>query len=168
MIFVMKSVPVAKLRRARKDPRAFIGHPPIWEPPSDGSATLGKDWAALNYLLTGSADLVKVRSTPVGPVILGGAPLGEEGPYGPPRLLDPEQTWDVARALVDLSFDQLWKKRFNRKRWKARKVYGAHYRLASKAAVEELRQELARGFNALVSYYAFAAVRGDAMLLLIT
>ncbi|MET8043668.1 DUF1877 family protein [Micromonospora sp. NPDC005215] len=66
----------------------------------DPELDLHKSWHALHYLLAGKAREV---DDPAAAAVLGGDDIGEEGGYGPPRLLDVETVRVVAAAL-----DMLW------------------------------------------------------------
>jgi len=67
--------------------------------------SLEKAWHALHFLLTGSA------SGGTGPeafLLAGGEPFGEQGGYGPPRLLRPDAVHALSACLSAISDDQLW------------------------------------------------------------
>ena len=66
--------------------------------------TIDKAWHGLHFLLTGSAEETK---GPLGSVVLGGHPLGEDLGYGPPRYLRPEEVSEAARALEELGLEAL-------------------------------------------------------------
>lgn len=58
-----------------------------------------KSWHPLHFLLTGQA---WETPWPLGAVVLGGEPVGEDLGYGPARLLTPEQVAELANALQAL------------------------------------------------------------------
>ncbi|MEO3931024.1 YfbM family protein [Micromonosporaceae bacterium B7E4] len=66
---------------------------------------LGKSWHAVHYLLTGSA--WGLGDGAAGAAILGGAAIGEDGGYGPARVLGPDAVRAVATELDGLDVETL-------------------------------------------------------------
>jgi hypothetical protein len=62
----------------------------------DPELDLDKSWHAIHYLLTGTAWEIDDGA---GAAILGGEEIGEDGGYGPARLLGAEKVRAVAAAL---------------------------------------------------------------------
>jgi hypothetical protein len=119
-----------------------------------------KMWQALHYLLTGEAS---DALAPLGLALLGGAEIGEDLGYGPPRLLEPEQVRAVAQALAALPFEQAFR-RFDPAKMEKLQIYPGVW----DEPEEDLREELKHHYEELVAHYAAAARSGDAMLLAIT
>jgi Domain of unknown function (DUF1877) len=86
--------------------------------------SLGKEWQALHFLLTGNADLTgKTLSSPVlDNVVLGGTPMQVEASYGFVRYLTPEEVMDVAECLRRISVEEL-KRRFDPGAFNAAEIY---------------------------------------------
>ena len=123
------------------------------EGPNEDGLSLEKSWHTLHYLLTGSAGEV---DSILGKTILGGKEIGPDVGYGPARYLEASEVREVAKALKGVSEKDLGK-RFNAKAMMAARVYAC--RVGSELKLAQ------RYFSQVVSYYAEAAERGDAMLL---
>jgi hypothetical protein len=106
----------------------------------------------LHYLLTGQ---VEQGFTPIGNAILGGTEIGDDVGYGPARFLTPEQVRDVARALTEVTLEDL-ADRFDVDLMLAVNIYGCE---------EEELEWVHYYFSNLVRYYDDAATKGNAMLL---
>src|SRR5262245_36837129 len=65
---------------------------------------LDKSWHGIHYLLTGTAWEIGEGA---GAAILGGDEVGEDGGYGPARLVRPEAVRAVAAALSALDVETL-------------------------------------------------------------
>ncbi|GAA1786560.1 hypothetical protein GCM10009682_05860 [Luedemannella flava] len=65
---------------------------------------LDKSWHGMHYLLTGTAWEIRDWA---GAAILGGDEIGEDGGYGPPRLVDVETVKTIAAALEALDAETL-------------------------------------------------------------
>jgi hypothetical protein len=65
----------------------------------DPELDLGKSWHAIHYLLTGTG--WEIGEGAAGAAILGGDEIGEDGGYGPARVLDPESVRATAAARRD-------------------------------------------------------------------
>jgi len=120
---------------------------------------LDKAWHGLHWLLTGTTG---DASTPAGQAIMGGAELGEDWGYGPPRLLGPDDVRRVADALAEVDDDEL-RGRFDPAAMKAADVYPFIW-----DEEDVFAEYLAPSFAMLQEFYARAASRGDAVLALIT
>lgn len=120
---------------------------------------LGKAWHGLHYLLTGTA---WDTDGGAGAAILGGDEVGEEGGYGPPRLLDSERVRAVAASLDGLDVETL-RARFDPAAMAAADIYPAIW--ADPALDFDLG--FAPHFAALREFYGSAAANGQAVLLAI-
>jgi hypothetical protein len=120
---------------------------------------LDKAWHGLHWLLTGTTD---DASTPAGMAILGGAEIGEDWGYGPPRLLRPDDVRRVADALGELTEDDL-RARFDPEAMKAADLYPSIW-----DEEDVFAEYLAPQYALMQEFYARAASRGDAVLALIT
>lgn len=119
-----------------------------------------KAWHAIHVALTGGVDEV---DTPLGLTVLGGTELGEDGGYGPPRLLTPDQVRTASVAL-----DELGPGGF------AERLDIAELdRLGAYPGVwdeddDELRAWLGDGFDLLATTFRRAAADGAAMLIVLS
>ena len=73
--------------------------------PDSESFELNKTWHILHYLLTG---LTEGGDLPASFIMSGGREIGRDNGYGSPRLLNPEQTQEIATYLKSLSFDEFY------------------------------------------------------------
>jgi hypothetical protein len=124
------------------------------EDPGGESLSLEKSWHSLHYLLTGKAE---EAPSPLGNVILGGTPIGDDVGYGSARFLTPEQVREVSSALNAVTADDL-KARFDADQMSAAHIYACDG--------EEIELVLYYFAN-LTRYYNDAATKGNAMLLYI-
>ena len=119
-----------------------------------------KAWHAIHVALTGGVDEV---DTPLGLVVLGGTAFGEDGGYGPPRLLTPEQVRVASEALDELGPGG----------------FAEHLDIAELARLQaypsvwdedddELRSWLGDGFDLLAATFRRATADGSAMLIMLT
>ncbi len=94
----------------------------IWQlvdGPSPHSVDLDKAWHGIHWLLTGDP---WGGAGPLGQVIFGGQGFGEDGGYGPPRLLDPAGVTAVAAALTGIEQAEL-RSRFDPAAMSAAELY---------------------------------------------
>jgi hypothetical protein len=86
--------------------------------------SLGKEWQALHFLLTGNADLTGKKQTlpALDNVVLGGTTTQFEASYGFVRFLSPEEVSDVAECLRRISVQEL-QQRFDPKAFNAAEIY---------------------------------------------
>ncbi|MEZ5098139.1 MAG: DUF1877 family protein [Nocardioides sp.] len=103
MLWAARALGTGEVHRLRDDPDA------AWDllddpDPGDDVVHLNKEWHGVHWLLTGTA---WDAGGPLGQVILGGEEFGEDGGYGPPRLLAPADVADLAAALRTLRRDEL-------------------------------------------------------------
>ena len=120
-----------------------------------------KAWHAIHVALTGGVDEV---DTPLGLVVLGGTAFGEDGGYGPPRLLTTEQVRVASEALDELGPGG----------------FAEHLDIAELARLQaypsvwdeadddELRSWLGDGFDLLAATFRRATADGSAMLIMLT
>lgn len=115
---------------------------------------IGKAWQAIHFLLTGDP---WDTSRPCGNAVLGGTEIGEDGGYGPKRVLLPAEV-----AVVDAELDGVsagdFEERF------ALLPDSDIYPSGWGSYPDELEWVLGQ-FRSLRAYYANAAARGHAMLL---
>jgi hypothetical protein len=125
----------------------------------DTAVSVEKMWHALHWLLTGS---ISGGEEPRALTLLGGREIGPDLGYGPARILSSEQVRVVSRALDELPFDEVFAE-FDAEEMTRANVYPNVW----DEPVDELREELEHYYGEIVSAYAGAAQRGDAMLLAI-
>ncbi|GAA2188068.1 hypothetical protein GCM10009848_27660 [Micromonospora lupini] len=125
----------------------------------DPELDLHKSWHALHYLLAGTAAEV---DDPAAAAVLGGVDIGEEGGYGPPRLLDVETVRVVAAALDMLDVDTL-RARFDPDALASADVYPGGWA----RGVNDFDKFLAPAFADLCRFYRSAAAENQAVLLAI-
>jgi len=111
-------------------------------------------WHALHFLITGEEK--EQGKLPIGKVIMGGTPIGEEVGYGPARYLRPAEVSNVAEALNSISDEELQQRDLTL----LEELYG-HF------SQEELPL-LLEVFKDLVKFYQEAADRGNAILIYMT
>ncbi|GID62118.1 hypothetical protein J3R03_003251 [Actinoplanes couchii] len=68
----------------------------------DPQLDLDKSWHGIHYALTGTAWQVGLGA---GAAVLGGAEIGEDNGYGPPRLISAEQVQSIAAGLRQLDVE---------------------------------------------------------------
>ncbi len=126
----------------------------------DRCIDVDKAWHAIHVTLTGGIDEV---DTALGLVVLGGTEFGEDGGYGPPRLLTPEQVRVASEALDELGpggfAEQL--------------DIGELDRLQAYPSVwtedhDELRAWLGDGFDVVAATFRRASADGSAMLIMLS
>jgi hypothetical protein len=125
----------------------------------DPELDLGKSWHAIHYLLTGTAWEI---GDGAGAAILGGEEIGEDGGYGPARVLDPASVRVVAAELDAMDVETL-RARFDPDAMAAAQIYPDIW---AGGAVEF--NGLAVHFAELRRFYRTAAENGLAVLLAIT
>ncbi|TYC19202.1 DUF1877 family protein [Micromonospora sp. MP36] len=121
---------------------------------------LNKSWHALHYLLTGTAWEI---GDGAGAAILGGEEIGEDGGYGPARLLDAETVREISTALDTLDVDTL-RARYDVKAMMAADIYPGLW----DRGAGDFDTEFAPAFADLCRFYRAAAAHGQAVLLAIT
>ena len=143
----------AGLLRGRVDPWDLLE--------DDRCVDVDKAWHAIHVALTGGVDEV---DTPLGLVVLGGTAFGEDGGYGPPRLLTTEQVRVASEALDELGPGG----------------FAEHLDIAELARLQaypsvwdeadddELRSWLGDGFDLLAATFRRATADGSAMLIMLT
>jgi hypothetical protein len=142
----------AGLLRGRVDPWDLLE--------DDRCIDVDKAWHAIHVTLTGGVDEV---DTPLGLVVLGGTAFGEDGGYGPPRLLTAEQVRVASQALDELGPGG----------------FAEHLDIAELARLQaypsvwdedddELRSWLGDGFDLLAATFRRATTDGSAMLIMLT
>jgi hypothetical protein len=126
----------------------------------DRCVDVDKAWHAIHVALTGGVDEV---DTPLGLVVLGGTAFGEDGGYGPPRLLTAEQVRVASEALDELGPGG----------------FAEHLDIAELARLQaypsvwdedddELRSWLGDGFDLLAATFRRATADGSAMLIMLS
>jgi hypothetical protein len=119
---------------------------------------LDKSWHGLHYLLTGTGwDL---GDGAAGAAVLGGDEIGEDGGYGPARLVRPEAVQAVADALDAVDVERL-RARFDPDAMAAAEIYPHGWEAGGDSYLVSYFAQL-RGF------YRNAAAGGQAILLAIT
>lgn len=120
---------------------------------------LDKSWHGIHYLLTGTAWQIGESA---GAAILGGDEIGQDGGYGPPRLLDPHTVRAIATALDALDAETL-RARFDPQAMAAADIYPAIWTNGTNEF-----DYLMSHFTDLRRFYRAAAANGQAVLLAIT
>jgi hypothetical protein len=155
MICNLVAITPEKLRNLRRDPTGLLDM--IL---ADGGPTaarrldLDKSWHGLHYLLTGTA---WDGAPPFSLAILGGAEIGEDTGYGPPRYLTPEEVRAVAGALHRTPHESFLA-RFDPAAMNAAEIYSGGW---ENCAAQAMRQQLGH----LAEFYASAAADGMAVLI---
>jgi hypothetical protein len=121
---------------------------------------LGKSWHALHYLLTGTA--WDTGAGAAGAAILGGDEIGNDGGYGPARVLDPDLVRTVAAALDAVDPETL-NARFDADAMAAAQIYPNIWTRGATAV-----NDFSADFAELRRFYRAAADNGQAVLLAIT
>jgi hypothetical protein len=130
--------------------------------PAAASAGLEKSWHGLHYLLTGTAGDGD-SGTPLGFILEGGKPVGDDLGYGPARLFGADETRAIHAALNGVSDDQLWR-RFDAQTMTNEAIYP----LIWDEPEDELRQEYLSYFGGLRQLVADASGSGKNLLVLLT
>jgi uncharacterized protein DUF1877 len=102
---LVKAIGEAQVRQLLADPDSveeLIDEP---KPDKTLSVHLEKSWHGLHYLLTASAE---ASPAPLGFLLQGGEPIGEDLGYGPARLFRPDTVKALGAAVSDITEDQLW------------------------------------------------------------
>jgi hypothetical protein len=126
----------------------------------DPELDLGKSWHAVHYLLTGSA--WGLGDGAAGAAILGGTEIGEDGGYGPARLLGRDAVRAVATELDALDVETL-RTRYDADAMATAEIYPIGW--ANDGAEFD---NLVVHFVELRQFYRTAADNGQAVLLAIT
>ncbi|MFK4246146.1 YfbM family protein [Micromonospora chokoriensis] len=125
----------------------------------DPELDLHKSWHALHYLLAGTAGR---SDDPAAAAVLGGEDIGDEGGYGPARLLGVETVRVVATALDLLDIDAL-RARFDPDALTAAGIYPGGWARGA----DDFNSFLAPAFADLCRFYRSAAAQDQAVLLAI-
>jgi len=125
--------------------------------PEDEGIYMGKTWHLLHYLITGTEE---GEEFPLAYAVMVGHPV--EGLGGEFCWLTPEELKDVARALDNLSKEDL-RKRSNKDSMSKADIYKY-----PKGLTKKQLEEVMVYFNKLKEYYKDAAKKGNAMLRLIS
>jgi hypothetical protein len=120
---------------------------------------LDKSWHGIHYLLTGTDSGRSVKAPTQ--AILGGTETGQDGGYGPPRLLDRDTVRAVATALDALDVKVL-RARFDPDAMTAAEIYPDIW----SNSTDEL-DHLMSHYTELRRFYHAAAANGQAVLLAI-
>jgi hypothetical protein len=120
---------------------------------------LDKSWHGIHYLLTGTAWEIGEGA---GSAILGGVEIGQDGGYGPARLVDPDTVRAIAAGLDALDVETL-RARFEPGAMKAAEIYPDSWTDGTDDV-----DYLMSHFAELRRFYHSAAVHGQAVLLAIT
>jgi Domain of unknown function (DUF1877) len=124
------------------------------------SLDLDKAWHGIHYLLTGTAWEIGEGA---GAAILGGAEIGEDGGYGPARLLSREMVRAIAAELDELDVEVL-RARFDTGAMAASDIYPNVWGRGT----DEFDGYLAPHYTNLRAFYQTAAANDQAVLLAIT
>ncbi|MEV4350793.1 YfbM family protein [Actinoplanes sp. NPDC049596] len=157
MIFVGRRVPAGRLQGVIDDPEAIDALIHGESGDADSEIDLDKSWHGLHYLLTGTTWEI---ADGAGSAILGGAEIGDDNGYGPPRLLQPAEVQAVAAALSPITADAL------RARWDPAalteaEVYPQYW------DDTDFESYLAPNFTVLRDFYLSAAAANQAVVLVI-
>ncbi len=125
--------------------------------PEDDGIDIGKSWHILHYLITGDEES---GETPLAYAIMEGRPVVGLG--GEFCWLAPEEVKDVADALDALSEEVLWKRSGKDSMSKV-----DIYKYPGEV-IEDKLEDVLVDFNRLREYYKDAAVKGNAVLRLIS
>ena len=119
-----------------------------------------KAWHGIHACLTGGIDEV---DTVLGQVVMGGTEFGEDGGYGPPRLVSADQVRAASAAL-----DELGPGGFAEQLDLAELTRLGAYPGVWDEDEDELRAWLGDGFDLLAATFRQAAAQGDAVLVLLS
>ncbi|PSK67919.1 hypothetical protein B0E53_00190 [Micromonospora sp. MH33] len=164
MVLIGRRVSAEELAALRADPTAVDAllygdlnddEAEMPEPELD----LDKAWHGIHYLLTGTDWQIGEGA---GAAILGGAEIGQDGGYGPPRLLDQDTVRAVATALDALDVEVL-RARFDPDAMSAAEIYPDIWTNGT----DEL-DYLMSHYTELRRFYHAAAANDQAVLLVIT
>lgn len=126
--------------------------------PADPQLDVDKAWHGIHYLLTWTAWDI---SEGAGSAVLGGTPIGDDGGYGPPRVLTPDQVATVAAALEALDVPVL-RARYDPDALSAADIYPQVWE------GERFDDYLGPHYAELRHFYLAAAAEKQAVLLAIT
>lgn len=126
------------------------------------SFDVDKAWHAIHFTLTGNA---WTPDGPLGSVVLGGAPFGEDGGYGPPRWLAPDAVVAAAGALADLPPDR-FVERLDFPALQANDIYPSMWDRDPES--EEFVDYLRHGYETIHEKFTAAAVAGRGFVILLT
>jgi hypothetical protein len=87
--------------------------------PGGPGLSVEKAWHGLHRVLTGEA---WGGDAPLGFLLIGGSPVGDDLGYGPARLFGPEEAIDIANALDAIS-DEEFDRRFDLEQLAAEQIY---------------------------------------------
>ncbi|MGC4764489.1 YfbM family protein [Micromonospora sp. DT46] len=163
MVFIGRRLSVEEMAAVLADPTAvdeliygdLDDEAEMPEPELD----LDKSWHGIHYLLTGTAWEIGEGA---GAAILGGDEIGQDGGYGPARLLDPYTVRVIATGLDAVDVETL-RARFDPSAMAAADIYPAIWT----NGIDEF-DHLMLQFTELRRFYRAAAVNGQAVLLAIT
>ena len=119
-----------------------------------------KAWHAIHYLLTGTAWEIGEGAAAA---ILGGTEIGEDGGYGPARLMSREMVRAIAAELDELDVEVL-RARFDPAAIAAANIYPNVW----DRGIEEFDEYLGPHYANLRRFYLTAAANDQAVLLAIT
>jgi len=124
----------------------------------DVALDIDKSWHGIHFLLTHEA---YGGEGPISQPIFGGVAIGDDIGYGSARYLESPEVASIAKALADVSVDQL------RQRFKPAELEEAYVYPTGiwEDEGDEAFEYLAHWYERLQQFYAEAAQRGDAMLL---
>ncbi|MEU2662184.1 YfbM family protein [Micromonospora sp. AMSO12t] len=163
MVFIGRRLSVEEMAAVLADPTAvdeliygdLDDEAEMPEPELD----LDKSWHGIHYLLTGTAWKIGEGA---GAAILGGDEIGQDGGYGPARLLDPNTVRVIATGLDAMDVETL-RARFDPDAMAAADIYPAIWANGS----DEF-DHLMSHFTEVRRFYRAAAGNGQAVLLAIT
>ena len=130
---------------------------------SDRYLSIGTDWHALHFLLTGDGELKPhpLPPPPLGNIVQGGTETQWACTYGHVRSLTPDEVRAAAEALSKISDDEL-RARFSVASFNAAQVYphGKRARWTDEAA-----ESVFENYSRVVEFFMSAARDGDMILL---
>jgi len=130
---------------------------------SDRYLSIGTDWHALHFLLTGDGELKPhpLPPPPLGNAVQGGAETQWPCTYGNVRSLTPEEVRAVADALAKIPVEEL-RSRFDVASFNAAQIY-PHGRRAR--WTNEDAESVFEMYPRVVKFFQAAALEGDMVLL---
>ena len=147
---------------ALDNPEALLAK---WEEQQDSERflSIGKDWHALHFLLTGDGELRPhpLPPPPLGNVVHGGTETEWECGYGKVRSLTPDEVSEVANALAGITVEEL-RSRFSVESFNTAKIY-PHGRRG--CWTREEAESVFGIYPQLVEFFRAAAQAGDMVLL---
>ncbi|HEY6620186.1 MAG TPA: YfbM family protein [Steroidobacteraceae bacterium] len=127
----------------------------------DTEIDIDEAWHGIHYLLTGSADSNKTLASKV---IMGGKDIGPDRGYGPAQLLMPAEVKAIAKLLEETTPEML-RARYKPKEMTRAGVYPGEIWARDG---DEAMQYVLEYYKKLVAFYKLAALRGQAVILLIS